>query len=282
MGLGDDLMITSIAKIEKEKFPDRQIIIGNYKKKIAYYSIVYENNPNITNPENIDNLKPIHYINYHPENRPYVNRLKSTKNNWSWNYDFRPIPGEIYFSELENSKAKQILDDAKSFWKKNNFDNYKGIIFLESSSSKLKDQQFSVKHQNKDWSYENWFNLIKKLSSEYLIIQSVHLETKKIPDVYFCDQNFRISCAVMNKTDLYVGHEGGFGHVAAALNKKAVIYFGGWIDPKVIGYDFHKNIYVNIAGSPCGSMTYLCDHCINCRSKITPDYLYKIIVNEIS
>ena len=54
MGLGDDLMVTGIAKIEKEKFPDRQIVIGNFHKKLVYHSIIYDNNPNITNPRQIN------------------------------------------------------------------------------------------------------------------------------------------------------------------------------------------------------------------------------------
>ena len=93
-------------------------------------------------------IKPIHYINYHPENRPYIDKqIKvNIQNNWSMEfYDFKTNSWSRYiFLELEvNSKAKQILDDAQESWhkKKNNFDNYKGIIFLESSSSKLKDQQ---------------------------------------------------------------------------------------------------------------------------------------------
>ena len=32
--------------------------------------------------------------------------------------------------------------------------------------------------------------------------------------------NFRLACAIMNKCHIYLGPEGGFGHVAAALRKK--------------------------------------------------------------
>ena len=46
----------------------------------------------------------------------------------------------------------------------------------------------------------------------------------------------------MNKCDIYVGPEGGFGHALALEAKKRVLYFGGWISPNIIGYDFQENI----------------------------------------
>ena len=64
---------------------------------------------------------------------------------------------------------------------------------------------------------------------------------------------------------------------AAALNKKAVVYFGGWIDPKIIGYDFHENIYYNNEKSPCGEYKSLCNHCEDARKLITVDFFYKKI-----
>jgi len=282
MGLGDDLMVTGIAKIEKEKFPDRQIVIGNFHKKLVYHSIIYDNNPNITNPRKIDSTKPIHYIDYHSKNRPYVDRQKSTKDNWVWNFNFRPIPGEIYFSLEEKKESIKIIKDATRYWKKNNTDIFKGIIFIEPSSAKPKDKLIYIKNKNKDWSFANWLELTEQLNKEYLIIQSIHKNSIKLPGVYYCEQDFRLACSVLNNTDLYVGVEGGFGHAAAALNKKAVIYFGGWIHPNITGYSFHQNIYVNIEGSPCGAMTYECSHCVKCKKKITVDFVHNKIIREIS
>ena len=282
MGLGDDIMITGLAKIEKKKHPDKQIIIGDFKKKIAFHSIIYENNPNITQADKIDRNKPVHFIDYHSENRPYINYENSNKNNWHWNLKFKPIPGEIFFSHTEELEAKKILEKATIDWNNNNAKEYKGIIFIEPSSSKIKNKQFHFKHINKDWSLNNWKQLIIKLSKDYLVIQSIHQESTKFDNVYHCESDFRTAACVMNKSDLYVGLEGGFGHIAAALNKKAVIYFGGWIDPRAIGYDFHKNLYVDIENSPCGSMTYECQHCDQCRKNVPVDYFYKSIVSEIN
>ena len=33
MGYGDDLMITGIARIEKKKYPNKQVVIGNLDEK---------------------------------------------------------------------------------------------------------------------------------------------------------------------------------------------------------------------------------------------------------
>ena len=85
--------------------------------------------------------------------------------------------------------------------------------------------------------------------------------------------DFRTACAVINNCDMYLGNEGGFGHAAAALNKKALIYFGGWISPQSTGYDKHENIYYDDSSSPCGAIGYICDHCEKARQDIKVNYL---------
>ncbi|MDA9748758.1 hypothetical protein N9U75_01245 [Pelagibacteraceae bacterium] len=270
MGYGDDLLITSFASRVKKKYPERQIVIGNASKKEAFHSIIYDNNPNISDCRFLDQNKPVHIIDYHTGNRPYIDYKNSTRNNYQWNIKFKPVPGELYFSKSELSNADRILQESKYYWKKISKKNYKKIIFLETSSTKINDKQFSIKHQNKDWGFENWNNLIKNLKEDFLIIHSKHDKTKKIEGVFVPNNlNFRDACATMNKCDLYVGPEGGFGHVAAALNKKAVLYFGGWISPNIIGYDTHENLYFDDPRSPCGEYKNLCSHCSEARKKIS-------------
>ena len=271
MGYGDDLLVTSLAAKIKKQFPERQIVIGIAKKNHAFHSPIYENNPNIADCRNLDNDKPIHLIDYHELNRPYIDYDKSIPNNYVWR-NFKPTPGEIYFSDQEKIEAKKIISEAKKFWEDNNNKKFKNIIFLETSSTKINDTQFSFKHQNKDWGIQNWISLINKLKNDYLIIQSKHTQTKKIDGIFIPQElDFRLACALLKEVDFYVGPEGGFGHVAAALNKKAVLYFGGWISPDVIGYAFHENIYYEDKQSPCGVKLKPCEHCSKAREVITPD-----------
>ena len=284
MGYGDDLMVTAFASDIKKKYPERQIVIGNVKKKQAYHSIVYDNNPNISNCNKLDPKKPIHIIDYHQGNRPYINYKKSKQDGkYSWNQDFRPQPGQIFFSKEENNKSLLIINNAIKYWPKKNKKKYKALIFLESSSIKKDDLQFGTKHQNKDLGEENWFKLVNKIKNDFLIIQSQHDKTKKIENIYTTNKiNFREACSVLNKCDLYLGLEGGFGHAAAALNKKAVIYFGGWISPEVVGYSFHKNIYYESSKSPCGIFLEKCKHCDEARRKITPNIIEKEIYSILN
>ena len=149
MGYGDDLLVTALAANLKKKFPYRQIVIGNFEKKQAYHSIVYDNNPNISDCRNIDKKKEIHIVDYHPENRPYINYEKSTSKKYIWNNKFKASPGELYFTTNEIKVAEAIIDDAKLFWKKNNTKEFNGIIFLETSSTKVDHKNWSMKQINK-------------------------------------------------------------------------------------------------------------------------------------
>ena len=277
MGYGDDLLITAFAAKIKKKYPERQIVIGIAKKNIAYHSPIYDNNPNIADCRNLDNNKPIHLIDFHELNRPYIDYEQSVSNNYVWK-NFKPVPGEIFFSDQEKIEAKKIISEAKEFWKENNNKKFRNMIFLEISSTKINDAQFNFKHQNKDWGIQNWTRLINKLKDDYLIIQSNHSQTKKIDGIFTPkEMDFRLACSLLEEVDFYVGPEGGFGHVAAALNKKAVLYFGGWISPEVIGYDFHENIYYEDKQSPCGVKLKLCEHCSKAREVISVDLFLKHI-----
>ena len=275
MGLGDDLMITGIVEQERIKHPDKQIVIGDLKRKLVFDSLIYLNNPNITPSDKIDRSRPVHFINYNDENRFYINYAKCNNNNLYWRTDIKPVPGKIYFSENELSEAKNILKNANIFWSQNKNTSYKGIIFFESYSTKQNHEFYSHKMYNKNWGEENWKKLIQKLKEEYLIIQSVHETAIKIDGIFYSEKefDFRTACAVINNCDMYLGNEGGFGHAAAALNKKALIYFGGWISPQSTGYDEHENVYYDDLNSPCGAIGYICDHCEKARQSIKIDYM---------
>ena len=158
MGYGDEIMATYYAKIEKQKYPDRQIVVGNYKTKKALDSRVFFNNPNISDPKKLDEKRIVHFVDHNQTNRPYIDWQKSTKHKFYWNFSHRAKPGELHFDKQEINEAQNIITEAEVFWESLNIVGHKGIIFIESSKvAKVK----SKCGENQSWGVEKWDKTIE-------------------------------------------------------------------------------------------------------------------------
>ena len=271
MGYGDEIMVTGFARIAKKKYPDLQIVIGNKKRELIYESIIYKNNPNITKIDELNhNLNKVWIENY-VGNRPYI--IKTEQDKLTWDSNFRTIKGDFFFDENEKVQSKKIINRLETEWESKNKKKFEKIIYIETSRINKSFDGNLLGFYNRDWGYENWKKFVDNYKHKYLFIQSLHPDSKKIDGIYSFKSNFREACAVMSLSDFYVGWEGGFAHAAAALDKKALVLFGGWIDPQITGYSFHKNLYVNIKGSPCG-MQKFCSHCEKCKKLLTHDLVF--------
>ena len=275
MGYGDEIMITGYAKALKQKYPEHQIIAGNKKRGIISDSPIFNNNPNINKFSEVKNMQTI-WIESYSGNRPYF--TKETEDRYYWNTKHRVKIGELFFSETEKKFASNILSTAKQWWNKRKKHDYKNIIFLEPSRIKTTKNNASI---NRNWGSEKWISFINMHKNEYLFLQSVFQDSDLIDGVYKFKSGFREACAVLNKCDYVVGGEGGFTHAAGALNKKGLFIYGGWIDPKITGYFNHKNIYIDIEGSPCG-MKISCGHCKKCNEIMTVDMISNNFLEMIS
>ena len=143
MGFGDEIMATAFAKIEKEKFPDRQIIIGDLNSRKATYSRIFENNPYISDPRNLDPDKIVHFVNHHPVNRPYFDHQKSTTKKYIWNYSYKALPGQLFFSDKEKILAKQsfLFGDRPSSADFGIFGQLTQLVNVDPTSRALAEKQ---------------------------------------------------------------------------------------------------------------------------------------------
>ena len=275
MGYGDEIMITGYARILKQKYPDHQIVAGNKKDGIIVDSTMFNNNPNIKRVAELKNTQTI-WINSYSGHRPYF--IKETKEKYYWNKSHKVVPGELYFSKEEENFSSNTIIHAKKWWKEKNSREYKKIIFIEPSRIKTAKNNAG---KNRGWEINKWQSFINIYSNEYLFIQSIYKESDTLNGVYSFKSGFREACAVLNKCDYTVGGEGGFTHAAGALNKKGLYIYGGWVDPNITGYSDHKNIYIDIEGSPCGMKTE-CEHCKKCNEIMTVDMIAKKFLEMIT
>ena len=285
MGFGDEIMATGFARLIKLENEDSQVVIGDEKRQIGTISKVFLGNPYISHPQKLIKEKKVIWVNHSKFFRPYINYKETTEKKYAWNSNHRAIPGNLFFSKDEKEKANNDLLTILKKWNEKFQTKHKKIIFFENSFrvSKFdfqKDRDEAIYKYNKHLPNEKLIQIINSLK-EYLFVQSVHEDSYLIncENVFHYKSNFREACSLLNISELYFGPEGGFHHAAAALNKKAVVIFGGFIDPLVTGYDFHNNIYVDIDGSPCGSRV-ICQHCKDCINKIDLSNLKNMIINS--
>lgn len=252
MGYGDEIIGTGLARGLRTQgklaaFGDgRKIMWGPWCEEM------FAHNPNIARP-GAEQAKNLHWIDHYKGNRKY-NKLVNGK--WVWNYNFKVKPGEFFFNEIEN-----------------------GIIARNSLGSFIVIEPNVPWHkqvaQNKDWGESKYQLLADRLiDAGCRLVQFAHKYTKRrIRGAKIIETHkFREAIGTLSKAKLYIGPEGGMHHAAAAVDIRAVVIFGGFIPPQVIGYDSHTNLTGGVEA--CGNIAP-CDHCRKAMQRISVDEVYE-------
>jgi len=205
---------------------------------------VWENNPRIARPGEPGDFQQVRNG---PGLRPYI--LAKTGRQWTWQ-PYSPTPGELVFSPAEQAwaaaqPAPQVVIEPT----------------LKARAS-----------PNKLWT--GWREFIQRAEAAGIELTQLAppgtAQPRGVRLIHTPD--FRHAAAVLARARIYVGHEGGLHHAAAALGLPAVVIFGGFIGPQHTGYAGHRNLAAG--GEPCG-MRVPCRHCLEAMNAITPQGVMK-------
>jgi ADP-heptose:LPS heptosyltransferase len=235
----------------------KRMAFGDVERKryvtSPWQEIIFQNNPNICWPKQAHHPDVI----WHPfckgnrlYNRPGPNRR------WIWNYEFKAPVGEFYFASEELAFATQLA---------------KGFILIEPHVPRHKSIV-----ANKDWGFAKFQAVADRLIKEgYIVAQFAHHDYATLANVqvWKCP-TIRHAAAAMRRASVIICPEGGTHHAAAAVGKSAVVIFGGFIPPQVIGYDFHINL--SDGSEACGSLQR-CEHCVQALKAISVDRVYEAV-----
>lgn len=263
-------MITALVKKAKRMNSIPSVIVNS--KGLMRWSTAWENNPYILNTERTQGRKPSFTFNKNYNliasgnggGRHYINYEKSRHHAYYAWKEWDIEPGEIFLSDKEK-------EDASSF--NNHFSAFcsKPIVLIEPT---IKGQL----QINKKWGQHNWKKLVELLDKQGIkSIQLFHFLSILVDPSFFMYKinSIREMFSCIAQADTFISHEGGFHHAAAALNIPGVVIFGGYISPKITGYDMHTNL----VGSElipqritdfCGSLIP-CQHCRDAMNSISPE-----------
>jgi len=187
------------------------------------------------------NEPDVEFIRYHLNHRHY-NRLEG--NRLIWNYDFKVQPGEFFFSASEQECGLAP-----------------GFVVIEPNVNRGPDPATDYLI-NKQW--HSYGEVADRLLSEHRrVVQFVYNSTSyRLPGATLIQTpSFRYAATILAHASLFIGPEGGMAHAAAALNVPAVVLFGGWGPPAVLGYDSNTNL--------TGGETHFCgqlEPCTQCAA----------------
>lgn len=234
MGWGDTLMACGEAK-EIYQRTGKKVKIGD-KRTLFREPEIFANNPYVCQSINEDGIWLANY----PTKRPYI---AGSKNGHMLFNDYKPIPGELFFTKEELAWADEVCPK-------------EDFILIEPT---VKDTYIHT--VNKAWHY--WGELVRH---DYPFYQVGRDESKAITS-FIKTKTFRQAMLVLNKAKLFIGTDGGLHHAAAALNVPAIVIWTGFTSPKHLGYDQHLNIHDG--GEPCGTFSKVCEHCLEISKSIT-------------
>lgn len=219
---------------------------------------IFRYNPNIAHPGD-ERADDIEWVAHHKGNRLY-NTVAPDRSKWLWNMDFRPTPGEIFFTDDELRFAEAVGS---------------GVVIIEPNVPRHKTVA-----ANKDWGAVKYRAVADELvSAGHRVVQFSYPTARNTcaSALQLKTPTFRHALAVLGRAALYIGPEGGLHHGAAADKRRvdgslvagptaAVVLFGGFIPPEVTGYAMHTN--VTGGATACGHLRR-CSHCRIAMSNIS-------------
>lgn len=234
MGIGDQIIGTGLARGAAARgkriaFGDKARIIWDGNSRAIFHG-----NPNIAPPGS--ELAPdLEWIPYYKGHRMYN---RAAVGRWEWNYGFHVRPGEL-----------PIAGERR--------DN---LVLLEPNVPR-KDCA-----PNKQWPAARWQQLAELLTrAGYEVRQFEYGRPYRVAPVIET-KSFLDAAIWLKRARLAILPEGGLHHAAAAVGCPAVVLFGGFAPPQVLGYKSHANL--TGGAEACGSFGR-CMHCAEAMDRIS-------------
>ena len=243
-------MVSGRARVMQQTDPRKVRVTYQGKRQRKASAVIWDNNPRIAAYDERGDFQELEARDRVTNMRPY--HTAKTPERWTYNLDFRPDVGELYFTDVELKFGAQ----------------YTGRIIVEPHIK-------PGASPNKDWGWVRWNKLAWLMQRAGLRVTQLGMPgTRTLEGAeLIITPTFRMACAVLANAKAYVGHEGGLHHAAAALGIPGVVIFGGFTPVELTGYPIHRNLGASL-GEACG-MRVRCAHCEAAMAAISPEQVMR-------
>lgn len=215
---------------------------------------IFAGNPNVA-PPGSECASDIEWVRHYSGHRLYA---KPGGGRWLWNYSFKATPGEVFLTPEEKAFAAKVPA---------------GFVLIEP--------RVKMTAPNKQWPYKRYIQVAQELikAGHKVYTPNYHGVQPLVAGVHLLPYGtFRQALALLARASLYIGPEGGLHHGAAAMGTRAVVIFGGFISPRVTGYDAHVNL---ASAEACGNYGRRCHHCEMAMNMITTNQVVQAALSQL-
>ena len=251
MGLGDWLLTAGEAARRAAGTKKKYRILD--KRGQQHWEWIFEGHPNIARIGERSEAD-IGFVNGH---RMYI--VDETKERRTF-CEYQPYPAPLKLT----ARAQELAKLAKG-----------AVVFHPAIKRRASP--------NKSWGEERWQHLIDIGKG----VRWLQIGEPGVPRIRGADHvltpDFRDAIGLLSGARAAVLHEGALHHAAAAVSTPTVVIFGGYISPRVTGYDGQVSLYMEDERWPLGcGMRVPCQHCKDAMASITPERVAEALMKMLA
>ena len=253
-GIGKHVASTAVAKVIKNNYPERKLIIvcayPDIFSNLTFVDRVYPlGETQYFYQEYIQNKDSLIFAHEPYYTTDHIHKKRSLIDNWCniYNLDYNGEMPELTYNRLQRKGAEQ-------FWKTD-----KPLMVIHTNGGMMTTDAKPYSW-TRDMPEKTAQALVDHYKKDYTIIQVTKVNSPKLKGSHhlFATQQQSLpipdffSVLLMSKRNILI--DSSLQHAAAALNKRSTVLWNG-TSPTVFGYDLHTNILpaidfkINLPGS---------------------------------
>jgi len=240
-GIGKHVASTAVAKVIKNNYPDRKLIIvcayPNIFSNLTFVDRVYPlGETQYFYQEYIQNKDSLIFAHEPYYTTDHIHKKRSLIDNWCniYNLDYNGEMPELTYNRLQRKGAEQ-------FWKTD-----KPLMVIHTNGGMMTTDAKPYSW-TRDMPEKTAQALVDHYKKDYTIIQVTKVNSSKLEGAHhlFATQQQSLpipdffSVLLMSKRNILI--DSSLQHAAAALNKRSTVLWNG-TSPTVFGDDLHTNI----------------------------------------
>jgi ADP-heptose:LPS heptosyltransferase len=245
-GMGDALFMSTVAREIKRRRPDVRVVVETHWPQLFHHS------PDVAAVFNAgfqprEGSFPIVYEDPWPPPRKHVLKIICERLGLE-----NPVLRTYYYPTLEERmKARSIRPPSS-----------RPLVVVHPFSG-----FFAAR--SKQWDFRHWKRYLELLPPEVETVRFCGAEEPATPTDRpnhreMVNMDLRLTAALLETADAFVGQESGLAHLATALGVPSVVIFTGFVPPDVFGYEANVNLAPDLPYAPCWEK----DGCPPCRAEI--------------